>query len=175
MKRNLRTRVVISLGIGLVAGVAYLAMRLLNPNPSAFGNLQLPGVNADPNAQKSDASVEVELAPEIPAVAPDLVGLLVEKKDNNLIVRPQSKGGGEAQMTEVVITGDTQIYRNATGDNLNEPPPPGAMIQMVVEPWTVNQIDSGDNIIVWGEQRGDRLNAKVVLIETVMVPPQPGN
>ena len=104
-------------------------------------------------------------APGIPVTSPDLVGALVEKKDNSLMVRAQTKGGGEAPLTEVVVTGATQLFRNATGDSLTTPPPSGTKVQMVVETWTVTQINPGDNLIVWGTRRGNRIVADVILVE----------
>ena len=48
---------------------------------------------------------------------------------------------------------------------MKEPPPPGTQIQMKVESWTVAQINPGDNLIVWGQRRGDRIVADVILVE----------
>ena len=156
------------LGLVLLAGAAYLAASWMAPNASAFGQLRLPGMAQNPSAKKGGGfSVDLVPAPGIPLTSPDLVGALVENKDNSLMVRPQTKSDGEASTVEVVVTGSTRLYRNATGDNLKEPPAPGTKLQMTVDDWTVAQINRGDNLIVWGERRGERIVADVILIEVV--------
>jgi len=166
MKHSFLAVIGIVFGLALLAGAAYVAVSLTVPNGPALGGLRLPGLAGTPSSKKGGGiSIDVVPAPGIPVTSPDLVGSLVEKKDNSLMTRPQTKGGGEAPPTEVVVTGDTKLYRNATGDSLTTPPPPGTKVQMVVETWTVAQINPGDSLIVWGARRGDRIVADVILVE----------
>jgi len=51
-------------------------------------------------------------ATEMPATNPDIVGRLEQRQDNSLMVRPDSKGA-PAPLVEVVVTGQTRLYRNA--------------------------------------------------------------
>ncbi len=93
-----------------------------------------------------------------------MVGSLETRQDNSLMVRPDSKGA-PAALVEVVLTKDTRLYRNATGDQLHGASSAGTTIQMVVAPYRSDQIAVGDRIIAWGGRRGDRLVAEVVMIE----------
>ena len=126
MKKRLAIGLAAALGLALLAGAAYVAVNWAAPSGSAFNKLQLPGAAGTPSNKKGGGvSIEVELAPGIPVTNPDLVGALVEKQDNSLMTRAQTKGGGEAPLTEVVVTGDTRLYRNATGDRLDRAAPLG--------------------------------------------------
>ena len=100
----------------------------------------------------------------MPATNPNVVGRLEQRQDNSLMVRPDSKGA-PAPLVEVVITSQTRLYRNATGDFAGTPPPAGATVRMVLAPYSLGQAAVGQHVIAWGQQRGARLVAEVIMIE----------
>ncbi len=168
MLPKLRTPLIVLGGAILLAAAAFLAVGQLSPNRSGLSGPFLPGVATDPARKKQDLTLNVIPATEMPLTNPDVVGRLDSRTDNSLMVRPDSKGA-PAPLVEVVVTGQTQLYWNATGDppvlGVRTPPPSGATVQMVLVPYTLQAIAAGDNIIAWGERRGSRLVAQVVMVE----------
>ena len=165
MKNNLRTPLIVLAVIVVLAAAAFVAVSLLNPSLAGFSGLRLPGAaTAGPSNKPSGLTYNVVPATEMPATNPDLVGRLEQKQDNSLMVRPDSKGA-PAPLVEVVVASQTRLYRNATGDFVGTPPAPGAAIQMKLVPYSLGQVSVGDSVIAWGEQRGGRLVAEVVMIE----------
>jgi hypothetical protein len=164
MTRRPHGPLVLILGIGLLAAAAFMAMSLLNPNLAGFSGLRLPGAATEASGKKQSVTYDVVRATEMPATNPDIVGRLEQRQDNSLMVRPDSKGA-PAPLVEVVITGQTRLYRNVTGDFLGTPPASGTTVQMVLAPYTLEQVAAGDNVIAWGARRGDRLTAEVILIQ----------
>jgi len=79
--------------------------------------------------------------------------------------------GAEGPVTEVVLTHDTEIYRDVTfgeiamigaGDTLPELPDE---IKIKVEPGNADEIGTNSMVTVWGERRGDRVIADVILFQ----------
>ena len=106
--------------------------------------------------------------PELPTTDPDVNGSLANKQDTSLFVNFSDKGNGDpsrglSPTNEVVITRDTRIYRDATLDSVNKQESI-QNLSMVVEPMAVEDIHTGDIIHAWGENRGDRLVATVMLV-----------
>jgi hypothetical protein len=172
MKNTIRTPLIVLAAIVVLAAAAFVGLSLLNPNLAGLSGLRLPGAASSASNKKSSVTYDVVRATEMPATNPDLVGRLEQKQDNSLMVRPDSKGAA-APLVEVVITGQTKLYRNATGDFLGTPPASGATVQMVLAPYTLEQVAVGDSVIAWGGQRGGRLVADVVMIETAAAPAAP--
>jgi hypothetical protein len=172
MKNNIRTPLVVLAAIVVLAAAAFVGLSLLNPNLPGLSGLRLPGAAGGASDKKPALSYNVIPATEMPATNPDIVGRLEQKQDNSLMVRPDSKGAA-APLVEVVITGQTRLYRNATGDFLGTPPASGSAVQMVLAAYSLEQAAVGDSVIAWGQQRGGRLVAEVVMIETGAAPAAP--
>ncbi len=66
-------------------------------------------------------------------------------------------------MSEVVITHDTQVYRDVTSPPFKSSPQKGQRVQQVVEPGQIEEIGEDSNVQVWGRQNGDRIIAEVLL------------
>src|SRR5207237_6402927 len=70
-----------------------------------------------------------------------------------------------APLLEVVITAQTRLYRNVTGDFLGTPAASGTQVQMVLVPYSPEQVAVGGSVIAWSQQRGGRagciLNTRV--------------
>jgi len=148
----------ISLGFAilLIGLAAFTAGRFVNDGPAG-----------------GDRVSNVTPAPEIPGTAPELSGLLVERKDNVLILQSVSFDAGsgwhlgesEAPMdsssgpkVEVIVTNGTTIYRDDFEFNQDS-------VQQTVEETTLDSIDSQKLITVWGRKNGERIIAEFLLIQ----------
>ena len=170
MPNKTRTSILLAGALVLLAAAAYVAFSLLNPSLASQGGLALPGAATTAAGKKGGLTYHVLPATEMPATNPDVVGQLAQRQDNSLMVRPDSKGAA-APLVEVVITSQTRLYRNATGDFAGTPPPAGATVPMALAPYRLEQVAVGQHVIAWGQQRGARLVAEVVMIEDVAAAP----
>ncbi len=174
MNRKVWVGLAVIVGIGVVAGAAYLGVNLITSG--RFGpRIQMAspgggGLTLMKNGQRID--INLKPAPELPQSSPDVRGRLVELKDNSLNVNTAAQDPGAptadssaASVVEVVVTQDTKIYRDATFDSL-QPPPPDGTVQQKVEPYSLAQAakDGADSVSAWGTKRGERLIADVVVL-----------
>ncbi|MBI3942843.1 MAG: hypothetical protein HY326_07505 [Chloroflexi bacterium] len=173
--------------IALLAGAAFVGARFLSAQsqpPDPQGDFFVKGSGAGvavlggsgPGA--TSFRLEIEHAKELPNTPSDVSGVLTRREDNSLflgtgkIMMAFSKGNdGNAQpmkpsfdgpVVEVVLTRDTQIYRDVTGI-----PAPGSAasgkVQQVVEPGSKEDIGENTVVHVWGEKRGDRTVAQILV------------
>ena len=168
--------------IGLLAGAAYVGARLVNASPGATaGGPQFAFDGNGGQGIVEKRMVEIDPAPELPARSPDKTGMVTEVKDRSLMVSEGGSfkisvddggaaGGGAVTSsnseatgpsTEVVVTGETKIYRDTTFDE--RMPGENEKIQQVVEPFEFSQVNKDSFVSVWGYKRGDRLIAEVIL------------
>ncbi len=198
MKKKIIFGLAVVVGIAMLAGAAYLATSLMTPGRAgndSLGVLPAPGGKGlGSGGGKVTIKVEVEPAPELPQTSPDVKGRLVEMKDNSLMIStfgqgivqgstsisggtgagnaPSTTTQGDSSLsttTEVVITQNTKIYRDATFDAVK--PPADGKVQQKVEPYSLAQAakDGVDSVTAWGAKRGDRLIADVVVLNRNMV------
>jgi hypothetical protein len=173
-----RTKLIIGGTIALVillAGAAFVGGRLLNQQVQTGDPSGMAFNNGAGGTQR--VSVSIERARELPAASPDVTGLLVERKDNSVFV---SLGGqfmvtvgkdgsvntqtdGNGQTLEVVVTGDTLLYKDVTALNDIKSQPSSGTVQQKVEPGSLDGIGSNSMISAWGERRGDRVIAQVLV------------
>src|SRR5260221_10491882 len=138
MKNRMRTPLMVLAVVVVLAAAAFVGLSLLNPNLAAFSGLPLPGAATEAGGQKRSVTYDVVRATEMPATNPDVVGRLEQRQDNSLMVRPDSKGA-PAPLVEVVVTGQTRLYRNATCGALGAPTASGSTVQMVLAPYNLEQ------------------------------------
>jgi hypothetical protein len=139
--------------------------------PGSAGVVAGKLLNSGPTGR--DQVSHVTPAPEIPTTTPEVSGLLVERKDNTLILQTVSfdpgsgwrLGDSNAPMdassgpkVEVIVTGETIIYR----DNFEFSQ---SSIQQTVEETTLDYLDSQMLITVWGRNNGDRVIADIILAQ----------
>ena len=169
----------------LLAGAAFVGGRLLNQTAPSGG--LVPGGAAA--SGKQAIHLEVVPASELPAAAPDAIGPFVKRRDNSLFVAIRSKfmiltnkdgsvrtdGMDSGQRLEVVVTTDTTLYKDVTGDQSprNAPPPADGKIQQIVVAGALDEIGTNSFVSAWGERRGDRVVAKVVVYTPARVIPAP--
>ena len=173
----------------LFAAAAFIAGRMLNRQVEALSE----GIEVD----FSDAEEIPQTAPEIVGLVAAVDGdtlTIQEFNMNNMlgmigetgvvvqsieIENPEDMDelpvpefvGADGPVTEIVITHDTEIYRDTTfgeiaiiadGDTMPEFPDE---IKIKVEPGNVDEIGTHSMVTVWGERSGDLVIASVILFQ----------
>lgn len=174
----------IVIGVGAVIvllGAAFVAGQLLNRSnmPAGSDNVVLKG----PGGEQT-VSLQIEPADELPDRAADVVGLYARRDDQSLFVtganldrmkvivdkdgKMTTSSEGSGQTIEIVMTKDTQVYRDATALNPEQPTQSGP-IQQKVEPGSLDEVGENSIVMAWGERRGERLVASVMMYAKPMV------
>ena len=170
--------------VALLAGGAFMGMRQLNVRTQFGGGG--PGLSmVTGGGGKGAVSVMIKQvpAPELPKQATDLRGMVTSVKDNSIYVSPMDKiqvaviNGVQQQMstptgpsTEVVVGKDTKIWRDVTMESMPKPPTGAGnsgspvQVQQKVEPAEISAITPNSFVQVWGQRRGDRLNADTIVV-----------
>ena len=173
----------------LFAAAAFIAGRMLNRQVEALSE----GIEVD----FSDAEEIPQTAPEIVGLVTAVDGDTLTVQEFNMnnmlgmigetgvvvqsieIENPEDMDelpvpefvGADGPVTELVITHDTEIYRDTTfgeiaiiadGDTMPEFPDE---IKIKVEPGNADEIGPHSMVTVWGERSGDRLIASVILFQ----------
>ena len=153
----------------LIGIAAFVAGRMLN---GKAGIVSLGG----PNGGQVSISIEdITPAPELPATRAEVTGLFVERKDNTIVAQAVSFGSGVGAISgdapldessgitvEIVVTGETKIYKDVT----QFPAPENGEIhniQQSVTEGTLDDLNPQTFISVWGRQSGDRVIAAILL------------
>ena len=161
-----RLLLVVGVSILLVGAAAFVGGTLLNQklDPTHLGA-----------PFEGDFRSMVIPAPELPALPPQVTGVFIERKDNNILIETRSleTGGLVAALStdtrrqpgpivEVVITGQTVIYQETTRPS--EPlSAENQTIYQTVQPSTPEDLDPQSMLMVWGRKSGDRVIAEVLL------------
>jgi hypothetical protein len=172
--------------IVLLGGAAFVGGRLLNNQPAQAngkGGLMMKG---GPRGGQA-VSLEIEPSKDLPEGKPDAMGIFAERKDNSIFVtigtkfmvqvdkngtvNTQTDGNGDK--LEVVVTGDTKIYKDVTEASLEGPPPADGKVQQKVAPGSLDEIGSNSFVSAWGEKRGDRVIATVLMYSQPMMIKKP--
>jgi len=166
------------LAIALLAGAAFMAVRLLNTNANGGGPGSLLAGLGGPGGGNSHVAQMLRLtpAPELPVTHPDLTGVVNSIQGNSVFVVQASNvstTAGEIQTpngpaTEVVVSQKTLIYRDTTLDSVPTPQAGTTTsigAQQVVEPAELSSISTDSMVQVWGPLRGDRLIAETILVQ----------
>jgi len=178
--QNKKLYMLLGAAVLLIGIAAFVAGRLLN---GQVGIVQLGG----PDGGRVSISLnDITPAPELPVTQADITGLFVERKDNTVVVQAvtfdMGVGGisGDAPMdensgirVEIVITGATAIYKDAT----EFPEPVNGEIhnvQQAVADGTLDDLNSDCFLTVWGRRSGDRIVADVLLYSNPKTVKKPG-
>jgi hypothetical protein len=169
----------IMVGLGLVAlllgGGAFMAGRLLGEgggNPGSDDGLKVKIGTGNGKVTE----VDYIRAEELPEEPPPIAGAFERRQDNSIFVN--ETGGGFAlekgddgkmsvtnatgKISEVVVTTQTDVYVDLSMETLDQAAAEGVLRQ-IVEPGTVEEIGELSFVRAWGEMRGDRLVASVLL------------
>jgi hypothetical protein len=180
---------VIAIGVViLLAAAAFMAVRyFVQPRNGIAGG---PGGNmiavGGPGGEKQMFKLDIKPAKELPATRPDADGLFVERKDNSVFIgtgdvkviakaepgkEPQFDSSFSGPKVEVVISGDTVVYKDTTK---LDPEDPGAEVQQTVELSTIDEITQQSSLQVWGRKAGDRIIADFLVFSTPFMMKAPG-
>lgn len=179
--QNKKLYIILGITILLVGAAAFMAGRMIN---AAVGTVGLGG----PYGGRVSISLnDITPAPELPPTRADITGSFVERKDNTIVVQAISfdsgVGGiaGDAPLdensgikVEVVVTGETTIYKDVT----QLPEPVNGEIhnlQQMVEEGTLDDLNSQSFISVWGRRSGDRITANVLFYSNPQSIKKPGS
>jgi hypothetical protein len=175
----------------LLAGAAFVGGRLLNQSELNGG--LVPGSQAE-GGKSPRVRLQVVRAGELPTSEPDAIGPFVERRDNSLFMAFGSKfqiltnkdgsvrtdGMDTGQRLEVVVTTETTVYEDTTKKEerlaKGVPPPADGNIQQEVAAGSLDRIGTNSVVWAWGERRGDRMIANVVLYtpaEVIFAPDHP--
>lgn len=175
----------------LVAG-AYTAVRLLADEggpTTATGPARVMQEVIDNGSGPVSVRTTFLPAPELPAEPPAAAGIVLSRQDNsvmlgtgNIDVRVEAEidpaTGQESRSVvpstdgpelEIVIGPDTALYRDVTDFSAGAPTESGERtVQQVVRPaGSADAIEPQMEMQVWGERRGDRVIATVVVFGPV--------
>ncbi len=170
--QNKKLMIIIAIGFVVVAAAAFLGGRLLN--------FQVGPIGLFPAGGDGNISVSIKRtpAPELPTARADLTGLFISRDDNTILLQSMNSmavkvikendavnvspaDGNEGPKVEVVITGQTLVWRDTT--QIDGPPASGEIgVQQTVEEGTLDDLSSQSMIMVWGRKNGDRIIADVI-------------
>ncbi len=180
---------VIGIVVALLAGGAYTAVQLLaEPQPEtavAGGGRVMQSVQVGNDGVAVSVQTTILPAPELPQESAAAFGIVLGRQDDTLKI-----GTGDVELAvevqvdaatgqeqtsvvpstngpelEVVLTRDTRLYRDVTDLGSQMPDGSGEVtITQAVRPVThAGQIENQMEVQVWGERRGDRIIATVLV------------
>ncbi len=161
----------------LLVGTAFVGGQLLNGQ----GLLGL----AAAGGPGGKVLIQTSPAKELPQTPADVRGVFDHRKDNSIFIgtgdarihAQRDQNGNVVQastsyigpLVEVVVSPQTKVYRDATPQQFNGPPPAGQNIQQVVAPGLLDEIGQPSIIMVWGQKTGDRIVADVLVYTPPLV------
>ncbi|HVN55543.1 MAG TPA: hypothetical protein VMT46_14515 [Anaerolineaceae bacterium] len=159
MKSNTYRWVLGAVLLVVLAGAAFLAARLISLGPQAWSGVFGPSGGR--------IRIEVNRSGELPQRNPTLDGQVIRADGNSVFIQGMRDNSdrvdGNSPTTEVVVSRETRVYRDATLDDQSRAPATNQTLDQVLEKSAVNQIQRGMMLMAWGERRGDRLMAEVVV------------
>jgi hypothetical protein len=174
MKRTLVIAAGVLALVLLLAGGAFVAGRLLSADPET-GNADGPTIKI---GMGKGPLVEAQWVPaeECPAADPDVAGAFARRQDNSIFVNETQDGfrisqddsgsfavtNTTGQIHEVVVTGETGVYVDSTNEKIDEALSDGKLYQMLGA-GPIEEIADLSYVRAWGERRGDRLVASVLI------------
>ncbi len=194
MKRTIFIIAGVTVLLLLLAGAAFMAGRMLGGGPqqgnamAGPGGVVLSGDGFDSEGGRATSSmtkmIVLDMPEELPDSEPVVLGSFVRQEDNSVFVSEAASGVFVLQSdqstsasvpasgteTEVVITKETIIYQQVIDyDDWNDMSSSGGTIQMKVQSGSVEEMGEGSIVTVWGDKRGERVVADVVLYSEPVV------
>jgi hypothetical protein len=158
-----------------LAGAAFVGGRLLNDEPSGSGPVAMQGPDRPGRVMAREP--DVAYAEELPASPPEVIGLFGRRQDNSLFIQSgettmnikrDDQGNVELEThadgpeVEVIVTHDTLLYRDDTFTQYSGEAS-ARTLQQVLNPGTLDEMGEHSSLQVWGQRRGDRVVAEVIL------------
>ncbi len=172
MKRSIMITVGVAALVLLQGGAGFVGGRLLSsPDVSSDDQDFLVSGSGDVKTG-SGVLLDVEPAAEIPDAAADVMGPFLRREDNSIFIGTGKLSGvlvggkweirHDGPVVEVVATHDTLVYRDDMFKQLGGAAPSGP-VKQVLTPGSLDEIDETSAVQAWGERRGDRLVAEVIV------------
>ncbi|MBI5564471.1 MAG: hypothetical protein HY870_06225 [Chloroflexi bacterium] len=167
----------------VLAGAAFVGGRLLNQLAQQTGGPGGMMISGGPGGGGQAVSMKLVRAKELPEAEPAATGLFAERKDNSIFVTignefmvqvdengtVNTQTDGNGQQLEVVVTGDTILYKDVTQMGDVKTQPVNGELQQQVAPGSLDEIGANSLVTAWGERRGDRVIASVLFYSQPMM------
>lgn len=184
MRRNVLLGMGMLFLLGILAAGAYTAVQLLAAEPRNVpaGSQVFEDVYDDGSGNPVTVKTVILPAPELPTDEPGADGVFLRQEDNSYFIGTGSTSinvqinNGEPQVAvdhsgpeiEVVTTNETIYYKDITEVSFEASESKEQTLQMVVRGVDApDEMVGGESITVWGERRGDRVIAGVMLFSEV--------
>jgi hypothetical protein len=175
MNRKMWTIGGVALAVLVLAAGAFVIARLLTTG-SGIGGLVGGGRVKLSTGDGTVVDAEWVPAEEAPDSSPDVAGAYAGRKDNSILV-DETEGGflisgsqddgftvanTTGRISEVVVTGETVVYVDVTLEDIDRALSDG-QIHQTLKPGDVEEIGELSFVQAWGDMRGDRLIAELLL------------
>lgn len=190
MRRTILVAGSVAAVILLLAGAAFVGARMLTVSKEevrGFRGERVMELVVNDGSGPVSLRIKVEPAPELPDRPSEAGGVFVRREDNSIFVGTgnieldvEVNGNtGERSLTlghdgpevEVVVTRDTTIYQDVTDMSPGDPSSwkSGEKIiqQEIKLAGSVEEIGGNTELQAWGERRGDRVVAEVLVYRIV--------
>jgi hypothetical protein len=162
----------------LLAGAAFVGARMLGLQNLLGGLGSGQRLMLSTDGGETMQSVALEPAAELPDASPDVAGLFARREDNSVFVGTgavrmlvedgQAAASSDGPEVEVVVTHETTVYRDVTLLQHTDGPLQGK-VQQVLEVGSFEEIDENCIVTAWGEERGGRVLADVLVYSNPLV------
>jgi hypothetical protein len=186
MRRTLLLSAGVSVVLMLLVGAALVGARMLRSSgqaPAAAGGGRVMEIMADDGSGPVPYRIRFAPAPELPDRPAEVGGIFLRRQDDSLfvgtgaIIADVEVNGdtGEEQFSlshdgpevEVVVTHDTAIFHDVTEFSpvdLPQDESGESVVQQRVKPVdSLEAVGANTELQVWGERRGDRVVAQVLV------------
>jgi hypothetical protein len=163
--------------VALLLGAAFVAGRLLKmPSGADEGAVTVVGEGGQMTMRK-----EFESPEGFPDRAPNVTGMMQKVENNSIFVEASNgpvtvlarqegdqmnvdmQSEGDTTTVEIVVTRETQLYRNLVAFPMAQGGPSTDKIEPEIVPATLDELEGQVMVMAWGERKGDRLIAEAVL------------
>lgn len=133
-------------------------------------------------SESENGDIKIVAAEGLPETVFELIGGVISKEGNSLFVQSKQNqaigliggrgveaGKDAGPPTEVVITHNTEFYRDTTwdayrtGEKDRSALRGGGEVQQEIVPGSADELGPGSGVTVWGERNGDRVVAEFIL------------
>jgi hypothetical protein len=179
--------------VALLAGAAFVGARMLTAPDETTAATGASGrvmeIVTDDGSGPVSLRIIIEPAPELPDRPSEASGIFLRRQDDSIFVGTggieldvEVKDGSEPVISlssdgpevEVIVTRDTAIYSDETdihGDGLTSRESGEKTIQQVIKlADSLDEVGPNTELQVWGERRGDRVVAEVLVYKVVSLP-----
>ena len=191
MKRRIGVVVVLVVIVALLAGGAYYGARMLSQSGQSgrddeYGNaVRVVEAVTDKGSGPVSVRIIVDPAPGLPDRPAEVRGIFNRQQDNSIFVGTGSielsvevnndevtfNLSSDGPEVEVIVTRDTVVYEEITDMSMEETSTREGgerRIQQKLRPAdSIEDIGENTELMAWGQKRGDRVTARVLVFRKV--------